>query len=90
MLVLQDQEWLQIWEKCSCAHRHVDEQPSKRSKKKDDKSAVAVLKKYELHDRTGRPVVYESKYRNCNTTNSPIPIIFGLEDTIQKPSDYLF
>ena len=40
-------------EKCSYAHRQVDEQPSKRSKKNDDKSAVAMLKKYELHDRTG-------------------------------------
>ena len=44
-------------EKCSYAHRQVDEQPSKRSKKNDDKSAVAMLKKYELHDRTGQPVV---------------------------------
>ena len=30
---------------------------SKRSKKNDDKSAVAMLKKNELHDRTGQPVV---------------------------------
>ena len=44
-------------EKCSYEHRQVDEQPSKRSKKNDDKSAVAMLKKYELHDRTGQPVV---------------------------------
>ena len=44
-------------EKCSYAHRQVDEQPNKRSKKNDDKSAVAMLKKYELHDRTGQPVV---------------------------------
>ena len=29
---------------CSCAHRQVDEQPTKRSKKNDDKSAVAMLK----------------------------------------------
>ena len=29
----------------------------KRSKKNDDKSAVAMLKKHELYDRTGRPVV---------------------------------
>ena len=41
-------------EKCSYAHRQVDEQPSKKSKKNDDKSAVAMLKKYELHDRTGQ------------------------------------
>ena len=32
-------------EKCSFEHRQVDEQPTKRSKKNDDKSAVAVLKK---------------------------------------------
>ena len=33
-------------EKCSYAHRQVDEQPSKRSKKNGDRSAVAMLKKY--------------------------------------------
>ena len=31
-------------ENCSCAHRQVDEQPSKRSKKNGDKSAVTMLK----------------------------------------------
>ena len=31
-------------EKCSYAHRQVDEQPTKRSKKNDDKSEVAILK----------------------------------------------
>ena len=31
-------------EKCSSAHRQVDEQPSRRSKKNGDKSAVAMLK----------------------------------------------
>ena len=38
-------------EKCSHAHRHVDEQPTKRSKKNDDKSAVAILKKDDWHER---------------------------------------
>ena len=52
-------------EKCSFAHRQVDEQPPKRSKKNDDKSAVAMLKKSdwqeretvtdECHDRPGKP-----------------------------------
>ena len=52
-------------DKCSYAHRQVDEQPSKRSKKNDDKSAVAMLKKGnwqerelvtdECHDRLGKP-----------------------------------
>ena len=41
----------------SYAHRQVDEQPCNRSKKKDDKSAVAMLKKHELHGRTGKSVV---------------------------------
>ena len=44
-------------EKCSDAHRQVEEQPSKRSKKNGDKSAVAMLKKYELLVRTWQPVV---------------------------------
>ena len=66
MLVLQDQEWLSVWEKCSFAHRQVDEQPTKRSKKNDDKSVVALLKKGDwqeresvsdaCHDRTEQPV----------------------------------
>ena len=52
-------------EKCSCAHRQVDEQPTKRSTKNDDKSAVAMLKKGDWHesgpvtdqshDRSGQP-----------------------------------
>ena len=50
-------------EKCSYAHRQVDEQPSKRSKKNGDKSAVAMLKKHESYDRTVRPVV-------CNSSNT--------------------
>ena len=58
-----------FWEKCSYAHRQVDEQPTTRSKKNDDKSAVAMLKKGDWnesvrelvinyvngHDRSGRP-----------------------------------
>ena len=50
--------------KCSYAHRQADEQPTKRSKKNDDKGAVAMLKKGwqerelvtgECHDRPGKP-----------------------------------
>ena len=44
-------------ESCSYAHRQVDEQPTKRSKTNDDKSAVAIMKKGDLHDRTWQPVV---------------------------------
>ena len=43
-------------EQCSYAHRQVEEQPCKRSKKNGDKSAVAMLKKSEHHHRTVRPV----------------------------------
>ena len=46
-------------EKCSYAHRQVEEQPSRRSKKNGDRSAVAILKKHEQHHRTARPVVYD-------------------------------
>ena len=46
-------------EKCSYAHRQVEEQPSKRFKKNGDKSAVAMLKKHEQHYRTVIPVVYD-------------------------------
>ena len=65
MLVLQHQEGLSVWGKCSYAHRQVDEQPTKRSEKNDDKSAVAFLKKGDrqergpvtdqCHDRPGKP-----------------------------------
>ena len=37
--------------------RLIDEQLSRRCKKNDDKSAVAMLKKYDLHDRTWPLVV---------------------------------
>ena len=43
MLVLQVQNGCRFGEKCSYAHRQVDEQPSK-SKKNGDKSALATLK----------------------------------------------
>ena len=38
-------------EKCSYAQRQVDEQPTKRPRKNDDKSAVAFLKKGDWHER---------------------------------------
>ena len=58
-------------EKCSYAHRQVDEQPTKRSKKNDDKSAVAILKKgdwqgrglvtNQCHVRSGKPDKWSDK-----------------------------
>ena len=52
-------------EKCSCAHRQVEEQPSKRFKKNCDISAVAMCKRNEQHQRTGRLVLdaYSSSTR---------------------------
>ena len=50
-----------LGKKCSYAHRQVDEQPSKRSKKNGDKSAVAMLKKNDLHESVWQPVVNRDK-----------------------------
>ena len=44
-------------EKCSYAHRQIDEQRSQRSKKNDDKSAVAMLKRNDWHENVRQPVV---------------------------------
>ena len=71
MLVLQDQEWLTLWEKCSYAHRQVDdEQPTKKSKKNDDESAVAMLKKGDWHQSVRELVINYVKGhdRSVNTT----------------------
>ena len=64
-------------EKCSYAHRQVDEQPSKRSEKNGDKSAVvAMLKKHESYDGTERPVVCRDTSHErhglvvCNSANT--------------------
>ena len=43
--------------KCSYAHRQVDEQPTKRSKKNGDKSAVAMSKKSDWHENVRELVV---------------------------------
>ena len=40
-----------LGKKCSFAHRQVDEQPKKRSKMNNDKSAVAILKKGNWQER---------------------------------------
>ena len=60
-LFYKSENGCRIGEKCSYAHRQVDEQPNERSKKNDDKSSVAMLKKYDLHDRTGQPFVNRDK-----------------------------
>ena len=92
MLVLQVGEWVQIWGKCSYAHRQVDEQPSRRSEKNGDKSAVAMLKKNERHQRTGRLVLdaYSSNTRQlgCVFQNMEPPkcsSILRKSSSIRKP-----
>ena len=65
-------------EKCSFAHRQVDEQPTKRSKSNNVKSAVAMLKKENwqerefvsdaCHDRTGQPVKRSDKRLGQNSS----------------------
>ena len=65
-------------EKCSFAHRQVDEQPTKRSKTNNDKSAVAMLKKGNwqeresvsdaCHDRTGQLVKRSDKKLGRNSS----------------------
>ena len=62
-------------EKCSYEHRQVDEQPSKRSKKTGDKSAVALLKKNKHHHRTGRFV----KIFNSSNTRQLGCVFQGME-----------
>ena len=58
MLVLHVREnGCRFGEKWSYAHRQVDEQPTERSKKNDDKSAVAMLKKGDWHESVRQPVV---------------------------------
>ena len=47
--------------KCSYAYRQVDEQPTKRSRKNDDKSAVAMLKESDWHENVREPVVNRDK-----------------------------
>ena len=46
-----------IWKSALVRIARLKNSPAKRSKKNDDKSAVAMLKKHELHDRTWQPVV---------------------------------
>ena len=65
-------------EKCSYAHRQVEEQPTKRSKTNNDKSAVAMLKKENwqeresisdaCHDRTGQLVKRSDKKLGQNSS----------------------
>ena len=56
MLVLQDQEWLPVWGKVLLCTP-----PTKRSKKNDDKSAVAMLKKSDWQEVVRQPVVNRDK-----------------------------
>ena len=56
-LFYKSENGCRLGDKCSYAHRQVEEQLSKDQKKNGDKSAVAMLKRNEQHQRTGRPVL---------------------------------
>ena len=68
-----------LGEKCSFAHRQVDEKPTNRSKTNNDKSAVAMLKKRNWqerepvtdgrHDRPGKPGKRSDKKLAQNSSN---------------------
>ena len=72
-------------EKCSFAHRQVDEQPTKRSKTNNDKSAVAMLKKGNwqerqpvtdgYHDRPGRGNLGTEVIRNWDKIHLTVNLL---------------
>ena len=76
-------------EKCSCAHRQVEEQPSKRSKKNGDKSAVALLKRNEQHQRTGRFILdaYSSNTRQLGCVFQDMEPPPKFSSILRKSSD---
>ena len=45
-LFYKSEKGCRFWEKCSYAHRQVDEQPSKRSKKNGDKKCSGYVEHY--------------------------------------------
>ena len=53
--------------------------PSKRSKKNDDKSAVAMLKKHELNDRTEKP--FESRHTHHAQGHGPVVVFHRIHDS---------
>ena len=60
-LFYKTQSGCRFVEKCSYAHHQVDEQPRKKSKKNDDKSAVAMLKKNDWFENVWQLVVIRDK-----------------------------
>ena len=81
-----------LGERCSYAHRQVEAQPSKRSKKSGGKSAVAMLRRNEQSKRTGRLVLdaYSSSTRQlgCVFQDTEAPkssSILRKSSNIRKP-----
>ena len=60
-LFYKSENGCRLGETCSYAHRQVDEQPSRRSNKNDDNSAVAMLKKNHLHESVWESVIIRDK-----------------------------
>ena len=81
-------------EKCSYVRRQVEEQLNKRSKKNGDTIAVAMLKRHEQHQRTGRPVLdaYSSSTRQLDCVFQDMappksPSILRKSSNIRNQSD---
>ena len=69
MLVLQEQERLQIWEKVTRMHIvRLMNNLVKGPKKNDDKSAVAMLNKNDWREIVRQPVVNLDKSRKIGAT----------------------
>ena len=64
-LFYENKNGCRFGEKCSFAHRQVDAQPTKWSKSNNDKSAVALLKKGDWHE---RGICYRPKSRSIRET----------------------
>ena len=71
-------------EKCSHAHRQVDEQPTQRSKKNDDKSAVAMLKKGDWH---GRGPVSDKGHDRPGQPDKKVDKKLGQKSSQRRSSD---
>ena len=81
-LFYKDKNGCRFGEKCSFAHRQVDTQPTRWSKSNNDKSAVALLKKGDWHeresvtdrhhDRSGKPDQSRGKKLGRNSSKRQI------------------
>ena len=79
-LYYKNKNGCRLGEKCSFAHRHVDAQPTKRSKTNNDKSAVAILKKENWQDLRNK----NFSARNGNFEKNAVVKNQGTEQRVQR------